>query len=84
MTIPLYGQPLEPREVEILARLARGHRYADIALDVYGGLNSVKTSLHRTFLKLGAVSGPHAVALAIATGALPADVAQHHDHEEEA
>ncbi|PJN22399.1 helix-turn-helix transcriptional regulator [Kitasatospora sp. CB02891] len=75
MTIPLHGQPLTPHESETLTRLARGHRYADIALDTYGGLNSVKTTLRRVYRKLGAASGPHAVALAIAAGSLPTDVA---------
>lgn len=79
MTVPLYGQPLELIEVEVLTRLARGHRYDDIALDTYGGLNSVKKITSRAYRKLGAVSAAHAIGLAIAGGVLPPDVAAFQD-----
>lgn len=75
MTVRLYGQLLDPIEVEILTRLAQGHRYDDIALDTYGGLNVVKKTVSRAYRKLGAVSAAHAIGLAIAAGVLPPDVA---------
>lgn len=75
MTAPLRGQPLDPAEVAALTRLARGHRYDDIALDTYGGLSNVKNTLRRTYAKLGARGAAHAIALAIAARQLPADVA---------
>lgn len=71
----LHGRPLDADETDTLARIARGHEYADIAIGVYGGLKTVKARLRRAYRKLGAHNSPHAVALAIATGQLPADVA---------
>lgn len=71
----LHGQPLDAAEKAVLTLLARGYEYADIALGVHGGLKTVRAHLRRAYRKLGAINGVQAVALAIATGQLPANIA---------
>lgn len=65
-----YGMPLSPRELEVLDQLSRGYSYADIAELLKISLDTVKSHLKRTFVKLGAKSGAHAVGIACRTGVL--------------
>jgi DNA-binding NarL/FixJ family response regulator len=77
---PLAGQPLSTAEVRALTALARGWRYADIAIGFPGGLQAVKDCLRHAYRKLGATTAAQAIALAIATGQLPAGVAVQQPH----
>lgn len=67
---PRLGQPLTPRELEMLGLLALGLSGADIAKKLWISLNTVKTHLRRAYAKLGARTGAQAVALCFQRGHL--------------
>jgi putative nucleotidyltransferase with HDIG domain len=53
--------PLSAREVDVLRRLAEGKVYKQIALDLNLSTSTVRTHLHNTYAKLGAVDRAQAV-----------------------
>ena len=60
--------PLSAREVEVLRRLAEGKVYKQIALELSLSTSTVRTHLHNTYGKLGAVDRAQAVLLATERG----------------
>jgi putative nucleotidyltransferase with HDIG domain len=60
--------PLSAREVEVLRRLAEGKVYKQIALELNLSTSTVRTHLHNTYCKLGAVDRAQAVLLATQKG----------------
>lgn len=60
--------PLSAREVEVLRRLAEGKVYKQIALELNLSTSTVRTHLHNTYGKLGAVDRAQAVLLATERG----------------
>jgi putative nucleotidyltransferase with HDIG domain len=60
--------PLSAREVEVLRRLAEGKVYKQIAHDMGLSTSTVRTHLHNTYGKLGAVDRAQAVLLATERG----------------
>jgi DNA-binding NarL/FixJ family response regulator len=60
--------PLSAREVEVLRRLAEGKVYKQIALELNLSTSTVRTHLHNTYTKLGAVDRAQAVLLATQRG----------------
>jgi putative nucleotidyltransferase with HDIG domain len=60
--------PLSNREVEVLRRLAEGKVYKQIALEMGLSTSTVRTHLHNTYGKLGAVDRAQAVLLATQRG----------------
>jgi putative nucleotidyltransferase with HDIG domain len=60
--------PLSTREVEVLRRLAEGKVYKQIALEMGLSTSTVRTHLHNTYGKLGAVDRAQAVLLATERG----------------
>jgi putative nucleotidyltransferase with HDIG domain len=60
--------PLSNREVEVLKRLAEGKVYKQIALDLELSTSTVRTHLHNTYAKLGAVDRAQAVLIATERG----------------
>jgi putative nucleotidyltransferase with HDIG domain len=60
--------PLSPREVDVLKRLAEGKVYKQIALELSLSTSTVRTHLHNTYAKLGAVDRAQAVLLATQRG----------------
>jgi putative nucleotidyltransferase with HDIG domain len=60
--------PLSSREVEVLRRLAEGKVYKQIALELSLSTSTVRTHLHNTYCKLGAVDRAQAVLLATQRG----------------
>ncbi len=60
--------PLSAREEEVLRRLAEGKVYKQIALELSLSTSTVRTHLHNTYAKLGAVDRAQAVLLATARG----------------
>jgi putative nucleotidyltransferase with HDIG domain len=60
--------PLSAREVEVLCRLAEGKVYKQIALELSLSTSTVRTHLHNTYTKLGAVDRAQAVLLATQRG----------------
>ena len=60
--------PLSTREVEVLRRLAEGKVYKQIALELSLSTSTVRTHLHNTYTKLGAVDRAQAVLLATQRG----------------
>jgi DNA-binding CsgD family transcriptional regulator len=63
-------------EVEALCFAANGYTTREIAAEVGVSYESVKSRLARAMRKLGAVSTTQAVALALATGQMPASAVQ--------
>lgn len=61
------GQPLTPRELQVVTAMANGHGNAQIADDLGLVVNTIKSHSSRIYRKLGARDRAHAVALAIAT-----------------
>lgn len=64
-------QPPSPRELEVLAAVARGLSNADIAEELFIAEATVKTHLQRVFAKLEVDDRTHAVTVAMARGLLP-------------
>jgi putative nucleotidyltransferase with HDIG domain len=60
--------PLSNREVEVLRRLAEGKVYKQIALELSLSTSTVRTHLHNTYGKLGAVDRAQAVLVATERG----------------
>jgi putative nucleotidyltransferase with HDIG domain len=60
--------PLSAREVEVLKRLAEGKVYKQIALELSLSTSTVRTHLHNTYSKLGAVDRAQAVLIATQRG----------------
>lgn len=60
--------PLSGRELEILKRLAEGKVYKQIASEIGLSTSTVRTHLHNTYAKLGAVDRAQAVLLATQRG----------------
>ena len=60
--------PLSSRELEVLKRLAEGKVYKQIALELSLSTSTVRTHLHNTYTKLGAVDRAQAVLLATQRG----------------
>lgn len=65
-------QRLTPREVEVLAAVARGGSNAAIGAELFISEATVKTHLLRVFAKLGVDDRTRAVTVAIERGILPA------------
>lgn len=63
---------LTPREVEVLAAVARGLSNAEIGRELFIGEATVKTHLLRAFAKLGVDDRTRAVTVAMERGILPA------------
>ncbi len=60
--------PLSPREIEVLRRLANGLVYKQIATELTLSTSTVRTHLHNTYAKLGAVDRAQAVLIATERG----------------
>ena len=60
--------PLSGREVEVLKRLAEGKVYKQIAAELGLSTSTVRTHLHNTYSKLGAVDRAQAVLIATERG----------------
>ena len=60
--------PLSTREVEVLRRLAEGKVYKQIARELELSTSTVRTHLHNTYAKLGAVDRAQAVLIATERG----------------
>lgn len=60
--------PLSAREVEVLKRLAGGKVYKQIARELELSTSTVRTHLHNTYAKLGAVDRAQAVLIATERG----------------
>jgi putative nucleotidyltransferase with HDIG domain len=60
--------PLSSREVEVLKRLAEGKVYKQIAHDLGLSASTVRTHLHNTYAKVGAVDRAQAVLMATERG----------------
>jgi putative nucleotidyltransferase with HDIG domain len=60
--------PLSSREVEVLKRLAQGKVYKQIAKELELSTSTVRTHLHNTYAKLGAVDRAQAVLIATERG----------------
>jgi putative nucleotidyltransferase with HDIG domain len=60
--------PLSAREIDVLRRLAEGKVYKQIALELSLSTSTVRTHLHNTYCKLGAVDRAQAVLLATQRG----------------
>jgi putative nucleotidyltransferase with HDIG domain len=60
--------PLSAREVEVLKRLAEGKVYKQIAHELSLSTSTVRTHLHNTYAKLGAVDRAQAVLIATERG----------------
>jgi HD-like signal output (HDOD) protein/DNA-binding CsgD family transcriptional regulator len=62
------SSPLSARETEVLRRLAEGKVYKQIALELSLSTSTVRTHLHNTYAKLGAVDRAQAVLVASERG----------------
>ena len=60
--------PLSVRELDVLKRLAEGKVYKQIALELSLSTSTVRTHLHNTYAKLGAVDRAQAVLVATQRG----------------
>jgi DNA-binding NarL/FixJ family response regulator len=60
--------PLSARQLEILRRLSEGKVYKQIASEIGLSTTTVRTHLHNTYAKLGAVDRAQAVLLATQHG----------------
>lgn len=65
-------EPLTPREIEVLAAVARGLSNAEIGRSLFIAEATVKTHLLRAFVKLGVDDRTRAVTVAMERGLLPA------------
>jgi DNA-binding NarL/FixJ family response regulator len=66
------GQPLTPREMQVLLLMTEGYVAKEIGRKLTLSARTVEIYRHRAVYKLGARSGMHAVALAISRGLVPA------------
>jgi len=82
VSTPRYGQPLGPREAEILRLVSQGLSYGEAARQVRPRIseNTVKDFMRRVMTKLGAANAPHAVFLACQAGILDGRPRRHGDH----
>lgn len=71
MRTPALGPTPSPRELEVLAAVARGLSNVEIGRELYIGEATVKTHLQRVFGKLGVDDRTRAVTVAIERGLLP-------------
>lgn len=62
------GPPLTERETEVLAHLARGETNAEIAAELFLGVETVRTHVGNLLAKLGARDRTQAVVIAYRTG----------------
>jgi DNA-binding NarL/FixJ family response regulator len=62
----LEGEPLTPRELEVVARIAEGLANEEIARELVVSTSTVKNHVARIVVKLGARNRTHAAALAVA------------------
>ena len=60
--------PLSTRETDVLKRLAEGKVYKQIAVELELSTSTVRTHLHNTYAKLGAVDRAQAVLIATERG----------------
>lgn len=67
-------EPLTARQREILALLAAGMQYPDIAARVYISRSSVKNHCTKIYQALGAVNAAQAVAIAYERGIFVPDI----------
>ncbi|HLS45334.1 MAG TPA: response regulator transcription factor [Ornithinicoccus sp.] len=65
------GPALTDRELEVLTLLAQGHSNAEIATNLYLGVETVRTHISRLLGKLGARDRTQAVVIAYQTGLVP-------------
>jgi putative nucleotidyltransferase with HDIG domain len=65
---PIEPSPLSDRETEVLRRLAEGKVYKEIASELGLQASTVRSHLHRTYGKLGAVDRAQAVLIATKRG----------------
>ncbi|NAZ78113.1 response regulator [Kineococcus sp. T13] len=65
------GDALTPRELQVLAAVARGATNAEVGRELFIGEATVKTHLLRAFAKLGVDDRTHAVTVAMERGLLP-------------
>lgn len=72
---PPVGTPLSERERDLLVLLAQGHSHKTAARALNIAFNTAKTMTRHARVRIGALTTTHAVALAIATHQLPAEVA---------
>ena len=82
MSTPRYGQPLGPREAEILRLVSQGLSYGEAARQLQPPVaeNTAKAHMQRVLTKLGANHAPHAVLLACQAGILDGRLRRHGDH----
>lgn len=82
MSIHRYGQPLTPREGEILQLVSQGLSYRQAGLRVRPAVteNTAKAHMQRVLTKLGASTAPQAVLLACQAGLLDGRPRRHGDH----
>jgi DNA-binding CsgD family transcriptional regulator len=82
MSVPRYGQPLAPRETEILQLVSQGLSYGEAARQVRPQIseNTAKAHMQRVLTKLGAHHAPHAIYLACQAGILDGRPQRHGDH----
>jgi DNA-binding NarL/FixJ family response regulator len=66
----LYGARLSPRERDVLALVAQGLGWREVAAALDTSESVVKRQKEILYAKLGAANGAHAVALGIQTGQL--------------
>ena len=74
---PVHAVELTAVQTEVLARIARGESQAGIAEQMGVAVSTVRSHFREIYIRLGADNAPHAVALAIGYGLLPAGVATH-------
>jgi DNA-binding NarL/FixJ family response regulator len=65
--------PLSPREVAVLGKLAEGKVYKQIADELGLSPNTVRSHLHRVYRRIGAVDRTQAVLIATRRGWLDLD-----------
>lgn len=82
MSVPRYGQPLAPREMEILRLVSQGLSYGEAARAARPAVteNTAKAHMQHVLTKLGASTAPHAILLACQAGLLDGKPRRHGDH----
>jgi DNA-binding NarL/FixJ family response regulator len=71
----MHPMELTERQTEVLALLAQGLDLPQIAQKLQFSVYTARSHLRDILVRLNAVSGTHAVAIAIGLGILPPDVA---------